>query len=249
MTVVRDGKMPATAIVLAAGLGKRMRPLTDVLPKPLVPVAGRPLIDYGLDALVRAGVGHAVVNVHHLADKLVSHLETRDDLVIDISDERAKLLDSGGGVARAMRMARPGPVMLLNADTFWRDAPGVDNLRALADAWDPGRMDMLLLLSRLDRAVGHTGAGDFAPVDGGTRLGWSREGHVYAGAAIVSPAIMRGDEPEVHSFKVHFDRAVESGRLHGVLMDGLWLTVGTPRAIGEAEDALAAYEARASDAA
>ena len=241
--------MPASAVVLAAGLGKRMRPLTDVVPKPLVPVAGRPLIDHGLDALARAGVDHAVVNVHHLADKLIDHLGARRDVAITISDERDRLLDSGGGVAKAMRAARPGPVLLVNADTFWRDAPGVDNLRALAAAWDPDRMDMLLMLAPLDRAVGHTGAGDFAFVGDGTRLDWSREGHVYAGAAIVSPAIMRGDEPEVHSFKLHFDRAVESGRLHGMLMDGLWLTVGTPGAIGEAEDALASYEDRTSNAA
>ena len=232
--------MPRSAIVLAAGLGKRMRPLTETVPKPLVRVAGAPLIDHGLDALARAGIGHAVVNVHYLPEPLVAHVSERGEPSVAISDETDRLLDSGGGVARALAQARPGPVALLNADTFWIDAPGADNLRALAAAWDPGRMDMLLMLAPVASAVGHTGTGDFAFTDG-TAITRSRTGHVYAGAAILDPAIFEGDEPEVHSLNMHFDRLIARGRLHGHVMDGLWLTVGTPDAIGAAEEAIVAY--------
>ena len=237
--------MPSSAVMLAAGLGKRMRPLTETVPKPLVPVAGKPLIDHGLDALVRAGVGHCVVNVHHLADQLLAHLDRRGAPAFTISDERAGLLDSGGGARAAARLARPGPFLMMNADTFWIDAPGTDNLRALAERWDAERMDMLLLLAPLARAIGHTAAGDFAP-DAEGRLSWSREGMVYAGAAIVDPAIFDHDDPPVHSFTVHFRRAVERGRLFGHEIDGLWLTVGTPGAIVEAEHAIEAWRAEAA---
>ena len=237
--------VPDTAIVLAAGLGKRMRPLTDTVPKPLVEVAGRPLIDHGLDALARAGVREAIVNVHYLADALEAHVATRTAPRVTISDERDRLLDSGGGIARALLLTNADTVVVINADTFWRDAPGTDNLRALAAAWDPARMDVLLMLAPLASAIGHsTGRGDFA-VDAGGRLTRSREGHVYAGAAILHRSIFRGDEPEAHSLNLHFDRAIETGRLHGHPMDGLWLTVGTPDAIPVAEAALAEYGAAA----
>ena len=242
-----DANIPDTAIVLAAGLGKRMRPLTDTVPKPLVSVAGRPLVDHGLDALERAGVGHAIVNVHYLPDALEAHLATRRRPRVTISDERERLLDSGGGIRNALSLTDADPVLVLNADTFWRDAPGTDNIRALAAAWDASRMDILLMLAPLASAVGHsTGRGDFA-IDGSGRLARSREGHVYAGAAILSRSIFRGDEPDAHSLNLHFDRAIETGRLHGHLMDGLWLTVGTPDAIPSAETALAEYD-RASAA-
>ena len=233
--------VPETAIVLAAGLGKRMRPLTDTVPKPMVPVAGRPLIDHGLDALARAGVSSAIVNVHYLADALEAHVAERTTPRVTISDERERLLDSGGGIRHALSLTTADEVLLVNADTFWRDAPGIDNIRALASAWDASRMDMALMLAPLASAVGHTGRGDFALRDDG-RLTRSREGHVYAGAAILSRAIFRGDEPEAHSLNLHFDRLIEAGRLYGHLMDGLWLTVGTPGAIPVAEAALAEYE-------
>ena len=239
--------VPDTAIVLAAGLGKRMRPLTDTVPKPLVAVAGRPLIDHGLGALERAGVSEAIVNVHYLADALEAHVAGRERPRVTISDERERLLDSGGGIRNALSLTDADPVLILNADTFWRDAPGADNITALAAAWDAGAMDILLMLAPLDRAVGHsTGRGDFA-IDSEGRLTRSAQGHVYAGAAILSRSIFRGDEPDAHSLNLHFDRAIEAGRLHGHLMDGLWLTVGTPDAIPSAEDALAEYD-RASAA-
>lgn len=237
-----DVSVPHTAIVLAAGLGKRMRPLTDTVPKPLVEVAGRPLIDHGLDALARAGVREAIVNVHYLADALEAHVAKRSAPRVAVSDERERLLDSGGGIAHALRATDADPVLIVNADTFWVDAPGTDNIRALAAAWDPARMDMALLLAPLASAVGHTGRGDFA-VDAEGRLARSREGHVYAGAAILSRSIFAGDEPETHSLNLHFDRLIERGRLYGHVMDGLWLTVGTPDAIPVAEAALVEYEA------
>ena len=240
-----DRWLPESAIVLAAGLGKWMRPLTETVPKPLVRVAGRPLIDHGLDALARTGIGHAVVNVHYLADQVVDHVATRATPSVAISDERDRLLDSGGGVRHALAQARPGPVALLNADTFWIDAPGTDNLRDLASAWRPEAMDMLLMLAPLASAVGHTGSGDFA-FAAGTAIERSREGYVYAGAAILKPEIFIGDEPEVHSLNLHFDRLIERGRLHGHVMDGLWLTVGTPDAIGAAEAAIVDYRAAAA---
>ena len=240
-------RVPDTAIVLAAGLGKRMRPLTDAIPKPLVPVAGLALIDHGLDALERAGVGHAIVNVHYLADALERHVADRPSPRVTISDERERLLDSGGGIRNALARTQADTVLILNADTFWRDAPGVDNIHALASAWDAARMDILVMLAPLASAVGHsTGRGDFA-IDRDGRLTRSAEGHVYAGAAILKRSIFRGDEPDAHSLNLHFDRAIEAGRLHGHLMDGLWLTVGTPDAIPSAEDALAEYD-RASAA-
>lgn len=234
--------LPSAAIVLAAGLGTRMRPITDTLPKPLVPVGGKALIDYGLDALAEAGVQRAIVNVHHLADQLEAHLAMRKRPAITISDERERLLNSGGGFTKAARMTDDDPLLVLNADTFWIDAPGTNALRVLAAHWDPATMDMLCLMVPLDRAVGHTGRGDFALAHGTHgRLHWSKDGAVYAGAAIVSPRIIKGDEPEAHSFKLHFDRLIEAGRLHGVMLEGLWLTVGTPDAIEEAERAMNEY--------
>ena len=232
--------VPDTAIVLAAGLGKRMRPLTETRPKPLIQVGGTTLLDRGLDVLAEAGVRQAVVNVHYLADQIIEHVADRAVPKVTISDERHGLLDSGGGVARAMPSGREAPVLLLNADTFWLDAPGANAIHALANAWDAKRMDMLLLLVSRDRAVGHTGTGDFA-LDAEGRIRRNREGYVYAGAGILKPNIFSGEEPEVHSLNMHFDRFITGGRLHGVVMDGLWLTVGTPDAIGEAERAIDAF--------
>ena len=237
---VRAAAVPDLAIVLAAGLGKRMRPLTETRPKPLIEVGGRTLLDRGLDVLADAGVERAIVNVHYLAPQIVAHTATRTLPRVSISDESDGLLDSGGGVRHALPTGRAEPVLLLNADTFWLDAPGASAIRTLAEAWDPARMDMLLLLVPGDRAIGHTGTGDFAREPDG-RIRRDREGHVYAGAGILKPTIFRGDEPDVHSLNLHFDRLIGSGRLHGAVMDGLWLTVGTPDAIGAAERAMAEF--------
>ena len=232
--------VPKTAMVLAAGLGKRMRPLTDTVPKPLIEVAGRTLLDRCLDALAEAGVERAVVNVHHLADSIVAHVATRPAPRVVISDEREDLLDSAGGIVKALPLLGDEPFLVLNADTFWIDRDGRD-LDRLALAWDGARMDILLMLADPRHATGHSGSTDFLVDAQGrlTRARGSADGLIYAGAAIVHPRIFAQAAPTPHSLNLHFDRAIETGRLHGETMRGHWITVGTPDAIGEAEGAIA----------
>jgi MurNAc alpha-1-phosphate uridylyltransferase len=232
---------PRSAIVLAAGLGTRMRPITDTLPKPLVEIAGRTMLDRGLDVLERAGVERAVVNVHHLADQIVRHVASRARPAVTISDETAGLLDSAGGVVKALPLLGPGPFHILNADTFWIDAPGTHNLAALAKAWDPATMDMLLLTADLADATGHTGGADFT-VDADGRLARARgapDGVIYAGAILTEPRLFAGATAEPHSLNRYFDRAIAAGRLYGHRLTGDWITVGTPDAIPAAEAAVA----------
>jgi Nucleoside-diphosphate-sugar pyrophosphorylase involved in lipopolysaccharide biosynthesis/translation initiation factor 2B, gamma/epsilon subunits (eIF-2Bgamma/eIF-2Bepsilon) len=233
-----------SAIVLSAGLGTRMRPITDTIPKPLVPVGGRPLIAYALDALDRLGIDTVVVNVHYLADRLEAWLRA-EGRKVTISDERARLLDSGGGIVKALPALGSDPFIVLNADTFWLEDPdaGEDNLETLAAAWDRTHMDVLMLTARLDQATGHTGRGDFT-VDQDGRLARYRgagDPVIYSGALVIDPAIFGEGRPEVFSLNACFDEAIARGRLFGLPMRGHWLTVGTPEAIGEAEAAMAAY--------
>lgn len=232
-------KRPERAMVLAAGLGLRMRPLTETSPKPLIPVGGKPLIDWSLDALQRAGVHEAVVNVHYLADMMVEHLRGRTAPRILISDERKTLLDSGGGIVNALPLLGDNPFFVLNADTFWIDR-SQDNLGRLALAWDPGRMDILILLADLASATGHTGKLDFTMDAEGRleRAGGSPEGYIYAGGAILNPRIFTGTSASPHSLNLHFDRAIEAGRMYGLPLEGHWITVGTPDAIAPAETVL-----------
>lgn len=235
-------RAPDAAMVLAAGLGKRMRPITDTIPKPLVRIAGTPLIDWGLDALAAAGVTRAVVNVHYLPDQLVAHLADRETPDIVISDERDGLLDSGGGIARVLDSLGPSPFYVLNADTFWIDA-GDNNLRRLALAWRDGEMDILLMVARLAQATGHSGGIDFL-IDADGRLTRARgagagDGVIYAGAAIVHPRVFDGAPAGPHSLNVQFDKALAAGRLFGLELDGDWITVGTPDAIAPAEAVVA----------
>jgi N-acetyl-alpha-D-muramate 1-phosphate uridylyltransferase len=232
--------IPNTAMVLAAGLGRRMRPITDTLPKPLVEVGGKALIDWGLDAARDAGVETAVVNVHYLADRLETHLADRRSPKVVVSDERAALLDSAGGIVRALRLLGGEPFLILNADTFWLDRRE-SNLRRLFGAWDDSRMDMLLLLADPVRATGHVGATDFvADADGRlSRAKGAPGGLIYAGAAVVHPRIFADAAPEPHSLNLYFDRAVSEARLFGLPLDGHWITVGTPDAIAPAEAAVA----------
>jgi len=233
--------VPSSAMVLAAGLGTRMMPITATMPKALVRVHGKPLLDHCLDALVRAGVGKAVVNVHHHADQIERHLAGRSAPQVSISDERAKLLDSGGGVVRALPHLGDAPFFVLNADTFWIEGYR-PNLLRMAEHWDGGRMDVLLLLAAMTNSVGYGGAGDFTMAADG-RLVRRGERHVapfaYAGAAIIDPAVFSDPPGEVFSLNAIFDRALERERLFGIRLDGLWLHVGTPEAIGEAEEAIA----------
>lgn len=227
-------------MVLAAGLGKRMRPITDTMPKPLVKVAGKTLLDWCLDSLASSGVETAVVNVHYLADQIVAHVAGRARPRVLISDERDRLLDSAGGVIKALPRLGAEPFYLLNADTFWIDRDA-SNLDALALEWDASRMDILLMLSDLESATGHTGGPDFLlDADGRlTRAASSPEGYIYAGAAILDPRMFEGQPTEPDSLNRYFDAAIAKGRLFGRAMDGHWITVGTPDAIAPAEAAVA----------
>lgn len=235
---------PKHAMVLAAGLGKRMRPITDTLPKPLVRIAGRTLLDRGLDSLAAAGVEHAVVNTHHLGDQIVRHVAGRAKPRVTISDESAQLLDSAGGIVKALPELGGEPFFILNADTFWVDT-SAPNLERLALAWDEQQMDILLMLADTADATGHSGGPDFLLAQDGN-LAWAKgaaEGLIYAGAAIVHPRIFAGAKAEPHSLLLYFERAMAAGRLHGMKMTGRWITVGTPDAIPEAEAAVAAFAA------
>lgn len=232
--------IPSKAMVLAAGLGKRMRPITDTIPKPLVKIAGKPMIDWGLDALADAGVETAVVNVHYLPDQIVAHLASRTKPAIEISDERDALLESGGGIIRALPRLGPAPFFVLNADTFWIDRAD-NNLVRLGLAWNDAEMDILLMLARLDQATGHSGGTDFLLASDGrlSRAKGDPKGLIYAGAAIVHPRIFDNAPAGAHSLNAEFDAALAAGRLHGMVMDGDWITVGTPDAIAPAEAVVA----------
>lgn len=233
--------MPRNAMVLAAGFGARMRPLTDTMPKPLVQVAGKALLDHVLDRLAEAGVEKAVVNVHYLADQIERHIAHRAKPRIVISDERAALLDTGGGVVKALPALGDGPFFHINSDTIWID--GVKpNLTRLAENFDAATMDALLLLAPGAGSIGYAGRGDFAmAADGRLRARSEREvaPFVYAGAAILSPRLLDGAPSGTFSLTTLFARAIEAGRLHGLRMEGLWMHVGTPEAIAQAEEAIA----------
>jgi MurNAc alpha-1-phosphate uridylyltransferase len=228
---------PKRAMILAAGLGKRMRPITASTPKPLIEVGGRALIDHGLDALERAGVEQTVVNVHYLADLVQTHVARRRRPAIVISDERAQLLDTGGGIVKALPQLGPAPFYLLNSDSFWIEGAR-PNLDWLASGWRDADMDALLLVAATVRTVGYHERGDFR-MDPSGRLVRRAEREVapfvYAGAAILHPRLFAGAPQGAFSLNRLFDKAIEKGRLFGVRLDGLWLHVGTPEAIGEAE--------------
>jgi len=234
--------MPNRAIVLAAGLGTRMRPYNGHIPKPLVQIGGKSLIDYSLDRLADAGVQRAVVNVHHLADALERHLAPRRRPQIVISDERGELLGTGGGVAKALPQLGEEPFFLVNSDTVWLD--GVKpNFTRLAEAFDAKTMDGLLLLAPTTNSIGYSGRGDYAMLPDG-RLRRRAEGEVvpfvYAGAAILAPALFAGAPTGAFSLTALFDRAGANDRLYGLRLEGVWMHVGTPEAVAAAEAALAA---------
>jgi MurNAc alpha-1-phosphate uridylyltransferase len=228
-------------MILAAGMGKRMRPITATVPKPLVEVAGRALIDYSLDRLERAGVETAVVNVHYLADLVRVHVSRRKKPKVVISDEREKLLDTGGGIAKALPQLGDEPFYVVNSDSFWIEGPR-PNLDWLAGGWHGDRMDALLLLASTVRSVGYQGRGDFR-MDPAGRLSRRPEREVapfaYAGAAILHPRLFADCPAGAFSLNQLFDRAIEADRLFGVRMDGVWLHVGTPETISEAELSIA----------
>jgi MurNAc alpha-1-phosphate uridylyltransferase len=234
--------MPNRAIVLAAGLGTRMRPYNGHIPKPLVEVGGKSLIDYSLDRLADAGVESVVVNVHHLADILEKHLAPRQRPHIEISDERGELLGTGGGIAKALPKLGEAPFFLVNSDTVWLD--GVrPNFTRMAEAFDPRIMDAMLLLAPTTSSIGYVGRGDFAMLPDG-RLRRRKENEVvpfvYAGAAVLSPTLFADAPKGAFALTVLFDRAAERDRLFGLRLEGIWMHVGTPEAVAAAEAALAA---------
>ena len=228
-----------TAMVMAAGLGKRMRPLTATQPKPLVRVAGKPLIDHALDRLVEAGVGRAVVNVHYMADAMEAHLGERKAPTIAISDERALLLETGGGMVKALSQL-PDPFFCLNADNIWLDGPR-NAFQDLSDRWDAQAMDALLLLVPHARALNFSGPGDFHMDPHGV-LSRRKPGRIapfiYTGIQLVSHRLLREAPAGPFSTNLLWNRAIGEGRLYGLSFTGQWFEVGTPEAIAPTEEAL-----------
>jgi MurNAc alpha-1-phosphate uridylyltransferase len=228
-----------TAMVLAAGQGERMRPLTLRMPKPLVPLAGRPLIAHVLDKLAAAGVETAVVNVHYLAGQLEDWLGQRQGTAptIVVSDERDALLDTGGGVTRALPKLGPGPFFVHNADTVWSEGASPALARMLS-LWEPDKMDCLLLLAPLSSSMGYWGKGDFAMSPDG-RLTRRGERQVvpfaFAGVSLCDARLFEDAPKGKYSLNLLWDRALAKGRLYGVRLDGHWMHVGTPEALAEAE--------------
>jgi MurNAc alpha-1-phosphate uridylyltransferase len=237
------GTVPETAMVMAAGLGKRMRPLTATRPKPLVEVGGKTLIDHVFDRLRAAGVKRAVVNVHYMADALEAHLMNRvKGLEIVVSDERGQLMETGGGLVQARDLLGDKPFVVVNSDNLWIDGPA-DAIRLLAARWDDATMDALLLLVPLARAHCHGGQGDFhlAP-DGritGRRKAAKPAPFVYTGVQILSPRVLRDWPGGPFSTMLFWERAIAEGRAYGMVHQGLWFDVGTPKAIGATEAILA----------
>ena len=234
--------MPASAMVLAAGLGTRMRPHNGHVPKPLVTVGGKSLIDHSLDRLADAAVARAVVNVHYLADALETHLAHRTRPHIVISDERGMLLGTGGGIVKALPLLGNAPFFLVNSDTLWLD--GVKpNFARLAEDFDPAQMDALLLVASAAGSVGYEGRGDFGmESDGRLRRRVENEivPFVYAGAAILAPSLFADAPAGAFPLTELFDRAAANGRLFGLRLEGVWMHVGTPEAVAAAEKVLAA---------
>lgn len=229
------------AMVLCAGLGTRMAPAdNNGLPKPLVALNGKPLIDHVLDRLAAAGVERAVINVHHKADQIEHHLAGRKAPAIEISDERAALLDTGGGVRKALPRLGPGAFLIHNADSVWIEGVG-SNLARLAAAWDETRMDCLMLLAPTSASHGYQGRGDFAlESDGRIRRRAEQEivPFAFAGVSVAHPRLLEGSPAGAFSLNRVWDRAIAAGRAYGLRMEGVWMHVGTPQALAEAEQCL-----------
>ena len=230
-----------TVMLMAAGLGKRMRPLTAAMPKPMVRVAGKPLIDRAMDRIEDAGIAKAVVNVHYLAESIEAHLKARKSPSVTFSDERAELLETGGGMVKATKAGLlPDPFFACNADSIWLDGPR-NAFRDLSHAWDPDRMDALLLVVTHARAHNFDGTGDFY-MDGAGRLKRKLPGRIapfiYTGIQLVSHRLLRDAPDGKFSTNILWDRAIAEDRLFGVAFTGLWYAVGTPQHIRPTEEAL-----------
>ena len=229
--------IPYKAMVLAAGLGTRLKPVTDTLPKALVQVDNRALIDHALDRLEAVGVGEVVVNTHYLAEQLQAHLSGRKSPVLQISHED-DLLDTGGGIAKALPLLGDDPFLAVNADAFWLNGP-YDALQRMAHTWDDDTMDGLLLLHSTVEAYGYTGLGDFCAPLGDGVLTRRLEGEVspwlFTGIQMLHPRLFKTAPDGAFSLNLLYDPAIQSGRLLGVVHDGEWFHVGTPQGLEEAE--------------
>ena len=235
-------QVPTTAMVMAAGKGTRMRPLTATRPKPLVEVAGQTLLDHVLDHLRDAGVGRVVINVHYLADAIEAHMKRKAaDLEVHVSDERGLLLETGGGLMKAKPLLGEDPFLCVNTDNIWLDGP-VNSIRLMASQWDGDKMDALMLLVPLARATCHAGQGDFH-MDPLGRLSRRKHGrvapYVWTGIQILHPRLLADPPGDSFSTNVFWDRAIAAGRFYGVVHSGNWFDVGTPAAIPITEAALA----------
>jgi MurNAc alpha-1-phosphate uridylyltransferase len=233
-----EGPSVDTAMIMAAGLGKRMRPLTATTPKPLIQVKGRALLDHVLDRLRDAGVTKAIINVHYLADAVEAHIaRLPGDVNITVSDERSELLETGGGVTKALPLIDADPFFVLNSDVMWIDGPS-DTLRLMAARWDPEKMDVLLLLIPQARAHCHKGQGDFHMDSLGLLIRRGRgkvAPFVYSGIQLVSKRLFEDAPSGPFSTNILWDRAIERGRAYGLAHQGLWFDIGTPPAIKKAE--------------
>lgn len=239
----RDGL--TTAMVLAAGLGRRMRPLTADLPKPLVPVLGRTLLDRVLDRLAEGGIDRAVVNIHHMGDQIIDALNNRTNPQIQISNERDALLDTGGGVRNALGLLGTDPFFVHNSDSIWME--GAENTIArMRREWDASRMDCLLLLAMTTTSTGYDGRGDFTMGPRGevTRRGENEVApFVFTGVSIMHPRLFDDTPDGAFSMNILWDRAIETGRLYGLRLEGRWMHVGSPLGLVEAERILQSADA------
>jgi len=225
------------AMIMAAGFGTRMQPLTADLPKPLVVFDGKPLIDHALERLTRAGVKRVVVNVHYLADQMEAHLAGVEQPEIIISDERSRIMDTGGGIKRALPSLGDQPFIVMNTDSLWAGGAG-SNLERLKVTWNGRRMDSLLLLAPTVDALGYDGPGDFA-MDPLGRLRRAEAGEIVpfvnTGVYMVHPRLFADTPDEPFSMNLLWDRAIRKNRLYGCRIDGSWMHIGSPEALEEAE--------------
>ncbi len=230
-------RMPTSAMVLAAGLGLRMRPLTLDIPKPLVKVAGKTLLDWTLDSAAAGGIARAVINVHHLGDQIITHTARRMRPAVLISDETGRLLDTGGGIVKALPLLGDAPFFVFNGDGILTDGE-TPMIRRMADAWDADQLDVLMLVHPRESAHGFDGAGDFF-LSGDGRL--HRRGtaptapFVYAGAYIMHPRLLAGEKPEPFSMNRVWNQAIANNRMSAIVHDGAWFHVGTPEAVTNTE--------------
>ncbi len=237
-------RVPGSAMVMAAGKGTRMMPLTADRPKPLIEVAGSSLLDHVLDHLRDAGVGHVVVNVHYRAEQVEAHMAGLErPMAYDISDERELLRDTGGGLVKAKQLIKADPFLCINADNWWTNGSGGNAIKRMAQAWDSDHMDVLMLVMPTEHAGNTQGQGDFDMDDEG-RL--SRHGdprprpYVWTGIQMMAKHVIVDPPEDVFSTNVFWNRAIAKGRCRGVVHTGSWFDVGYPAAIGATEAALAA---------